>query len=64
MPRLSAFINGNYTGNSETFTFTECRSEMVWRLSFWVQLQVPLFSSLMRRASSQKAKIAVTRQTT
>ena len=59
MPRLSAFINGNYTGNSETFSFTEADQKWFGASLLGVKLQVPIFSSFMRRASSQKAKIAV-----
>lgn len=59
MPRLSAFINGNYTGNSETFSFTEADQKWFGASLLGVKLQVPIFSSFMHRASSQKAKIAV-----
>ena len=59
IPRLSAFINGNYTGNSETFSFTQADQKWFGASLLGVKLQVPIFSSFMRRASSQKAKIAV-----
>lgn len=59
LPRISAFINGNYTGNSESFTFTNVDQKWFGASLFGVQLQVPIFSSLKRRASSQKAKISV-----
>jgi outer membrane protein TolC len=59
LPRLSAFLNGNYTGNSETFSFTESSQKWFGAALFGVNLQVPIFSSLQRRANSQKAKIAV-----
>lgn len=59
LPRLSAFLNGNYTGNSETFSFTQSNQKWFGAALFGVNLQVPLFSSLRRRALSQKAKIAV-----
>jgi len=59
LPRLSAFLNGNYTGNSQSFTFTETNQKWFGSALFGVNLQVPLFSSLKRRALSQKAKIAV-----
>ena len=59
LPRISAFLNGNYTGNSESFTFTNVDQKWFGASLFGVQLQVPLFSSLKRRASSQKAKISV-----
>ena len=59
MPRLSAFLNGNYTGNRETFSFTEANQKWFGASMLGVKLQVPIFSSFMRRANSQKAKIAV-----
>jgi len=59
MPRLSAFLNGNYTGNSETFSFTEANQKWFGASMLGIKLQVPIFSSFMRRANSQKAKIAV-----
>ena len=59
LPRISAFLNGNYTGNSESFTFTNVDQKWFGASLFGVQLQVPVFSSLKRRASSQKAKISV-----
>jgi len=59
LPRLSAFLNGNYTGNSQSFTFTETNQKWFGSALFGVNLQVPLFSSLKCRALSQKAKIAV-----
>jgi len=59
LPRISAFLNGNYTGNSESFTFTNVDQKWFGASLFGVQLKVPVFSSLKRRASSQKAKISV-----
>jgi len=59
LPRLSAFLNGNYTGNSETFSFTDPEQKWFGAALFGVNLQVPIFSSFKRRAQSQKAKIAV-----
>jgi len=59
LPRLSAFLNGNYTGNSETFSFTQSGQKWFGAALFGINLQVPIFSSLQRSANSQKAKIAV-----
>ena len=59
LPRLSAFLNGNYTGNSETFSFTQSNQKWFGAALFGINLQVPIFSSLQRSANSQKAKIAV-----
>ena len=59
LPRLSAFLNGNYTGNSETFSFTQAGQKWFGAALFGVNIQIPVFSSLRRSALSQKAKIAV-----
>jgi len=64
LPRLSAFLNGNYTGNSQSFTFTQGDQKWFGAALFGVNLQVPLFSSLKNRAISQKAKIAVSQAET
>ena len=59
LPRLSAFLNGNYTGNSETFSFTDSGQKWFGAALFGVNLQIPIFSSLRRSALTQKAKISV-----
>jgi len=64
LPRLSAFLNGNYTGNSETFSFLQSDQKWFGASLFGINLQIPLFSSLRRSALSQKAKIAVSQAET
>ena len=59
LPRLSAFLNGNYTGNSESFTFTQQGQKWFGAALLGINLQIPVFSSLRRSALSQKAKIAI-----
>ena len=59
MPRLAGFINGNYTGNSQTFSFTEADQKWFGAALVGLNLQVPIFSSYLKRAQSQKAKIAI-----
>ena len=59
LPRLSAFLNGNYTGNSETFSFTESEQKWFGAALFGINLQIPIFSSLRRSVLTQKAKISV-----
>jgi outer membrane protein TolC len=59
MPRLAGFINGNYTGNSQTFSFTEADQKWFGAALVGLNLQVPVFSSYLKRAQSQKAKIAI-----
>jgi outer membrane protein TolC len=56
---LSAFLNGNYTGNSETFSFTQAGQNWFGAALFGINLKIPVFSSLRRSALSQKAKITV-----
>ena len=58
LPKLSTFISGAYTGNSNTFNFTEQNQKWFGSALIGVSLDVPLFSSLGRSASSQKAKIS------
>ena len=57
--QLTAFLNGNYTGNSETFSFIESNQKWFGAALFGINLNVPIFSSLKRSADTQKAKIAV-----
>ena len=63
-PRLSAFLDGNYTGNSDTFSFTRPGQKWFGAALFGINLQIPVFSSLRRSALSQKAKIAVSQAET
>ena len=56
---MTAFLNGNYTGNSESFSFTQTDQKWFGAALFGVNLQIPVFSSLRRSALSQKAKISV-----
>ena len=59
LPQLTAFLNGNYTGNSETFSFIESNQKWFGAALFGINLNVHIFSSLKRSADTQKAKIAV-----
>ena len=58
LPKLSAFISGAYTGNSNSFTFNNQNQKWFGSSLFGVSLDVPIFSSLGRSASSQIAKIS------
>jgi outer membrane protein TolC len=57
LPTLNAFVNGGYAANSETFSFTT--NDQKWFASslLGVSLNIPIFSSGMRKASSQRAQI-------
>lgn len=59
LPRLSAFVNGNYSGFGDEFNFFNADQKWFGSSLFGVSLQVPLFSSLGKSALKQKAKIAV-----
>ncbi|MDA0793398.1 MAG: TolC family protein [Bacteroidetes bacterium] len=59
LPQLTAFLNGNYTGNSETFSFIVSNQKWFGAALFGINLNVPIFSSLKRSADTQNAKIAV-----
>ena len=59
LPSLSAFVNGTYTGNANEFNFTQPDQKWFYSSLFGVNLQLPIFSSLMRSAKTQKAKLAV-----
>lgn len=59
LPRLAAFLSGNYTGNSQTFSFVNSDQKWFSATLVGVNLQIPIFSSFKRRAQTQKAKIAV-----
>jgi outer membrane protein TolC len=59
MPNLSAFINYGTAANSDDFSFFD--SEQIYYQSslLGVSLNVPIFSSGMRSAKTQRAKIAL-----
>ena len=59
LTRLAAFLSGNYTGNSQTFSFVNSDQKWFGAALVGVNLQIPIFSSFKRRAQTQKAKIAV-----
>ncbi len=57
LPTLSAFVNGGYTGNNDQFRFLNSDQQWFGSSVFGVSLKVPVFSSLGRSASTQRAKI-------
>ncbi len=59
LPKVNAFINQTYTGNSNEFTFTN--SYQKWYVSslLGLNVKIPIFSSLGRSANTQKAKISL-----
>ncbi len=57
LPSLNAFLNGGYTANSDSFTFTSGRQKWFGSSLFGVSMNVPIFSSGARNARTQKARI-------
>tara|TARA_Y100000287_G_C14219957_1_gene355685 strand:+ start:553 stop:1896 length:1344 start_codon:yes stop_codon:yes gene_type:complete len=59
LPKVNAFINQTYTGNSNEFTFTN--DDQKWYASslLGLNVKIPIFSSLGRSANTQKAKISL-----
>lgn len=57
LPTLSAYINGAYVGNSDQFSFFDREQRWIGTSAFGVNLNIPIFSSGMRSASTQRAKI-------
>ena len=59
MPSLSAFVNYGTSANSDDFSFL--KGDQLWYQSslLGVSLNVPVFSSGMRRARTQREKIAL-----
>ena len=57
LPSLSAFINGGYNGYSEKFTFATKNQQWFGSSLFGVNMNIPIFSSGLRNASTQQARI-------
>ena len=57
LPTLSAFINGGYNGNNDEFKFLNGGQKWFGSSLFGVSINIPVFSSLGRTASTQRAKI-------
>lgn len=57
LPTLDAFINGGYSGFSNDFSFANKDQKWFGSSLFGVSLNIPIFSSFMRTAATQRAKI-------
>ncbi|MGB1307822.1 MAG: TolC family protein [Oceanihabitans sp.] len=57
LPSLSAFVNGGYIANSNTFSFVNKNQKWFSSSLLGVSLNIPIFSSGMRSAKTQRAKI-------
>ena len=58
-PSLNGFLNAGYNGFSEEFTFANNNQNWFGQAQFGVSMNIPIFSSGLRRASVQRAKIEV-----
>lgn len=58
LPRLSAFVNYGTSANSEDFKFFSGDQKWYQSSVVGVNLQIPIFSSGMRAAATQRTKIA------
>lgn len=57
LPTLNAFINGGYSAFSDKFTFTNSDQDWFGSSLVGVSLDIPIFSSGMRSAATQRAQI-------
>jgi len=57
LPTLNAFINGGYVAYSEKFSFANSSQRWIGSSIFGLNLDIPIFSSGMRSASTQRAQI-------
>ena len=57
LPTLDAFVNGGYSAFSDDFSFTQNSQKWFGSSLFGVNMTIPIFSSLGRTASTQRAKI-------
>ncbi len=57
LPTLSGFINAGYSGFGETFGFANNNQEWYGSSLFGVSMNIPIFSSGMRSARTQRAEI-------
>ena len=57
LPSLSTFLSSGYLGFSDTFTFTKKDQKYYGYSLLGFKLNIPLFSSFGRSASTQRAKI-------
>lgn len=58
MPNLSAFVNYGTMANSDDFSFFQKHQKWYQSSIFGVSLNIPVFSSGMRRAAAQQARLA------
>ena len=57
LPTLNAFLNGGYNAFSDNFSFIRSNQKWFGSSLFGASLNIPIFSSGMRSASTQRAQI-------
>ncbi len=57
LPSLSGFVTAGYNGNGNSFNFFQREQQWFGSAAFGFSLNIPIFSSLQRSASTQRAKI-------
>ncbi|TJY34622.1 TolC family protein [Pontimicrobium aquaticum] len=57
LPTLNAFINGGYAGNNNNFKFLQSNQKWFGSSLLGISMNIPIFSSGMRTAATQRAKI-------
>ncbi|MEZ4977387.1 MAG: TolC family protein [Flavobacteriaceae bacterium] len=57
LPTLNAFINGGYVAYNDKFAFTSNDQRWIGSSLLGFNLNIPIFSSFMRSASTQRARI-------
>lgn len=59
LPTISAYVQGTYKGNSDSFDFLDSDQKWYGSSVAGVTMSIPVFSSLGRSAKTQQAKIEV-----
>ena len=59
LPTISAYVQGTYKGNSDSFDFLDSNQKWYGSSLAGVTMSIPVFSSLRRSAKTQQAKIEV-----
>ena len=63
LPTLNAFVNGGYNGNHDEFNFVNSNQKWFGSSLLGVSMKIPIFSSGMRSAATQRAKINLEKAT-
>lgn len=57
LPSIDAFLNGSYSGNNNQFDFLKSSQDWFGASLFGVSMDIPIFSSFGRSASTKKARL-------